>query len=60
MEIVVFTLNAVVIYLLSDRIVTMIERKRGEILKQRQVVFFAIFLALAILSFSILKTLFGG
>lgn len=60
MEIVVFTLNAVVIYLLSDRIVTMIERKRGEILKQRQVVFFAIFLVLAILSFSILKTLFGG
>lgn len=60
MEIVVFTLNAVVIYLLSDRIVRMIERKRGEILKQRQVVFFAIFLVLAILSFSILKTLFGG
>ncbi len=59
MEIVVFTLNAIVIYLLSDWIVRMIERRRGEVLKQRQVVFFAVFLVLVILSFSILKKLFG-
>ena len=59
MEIVVFTLNAIVIYLLSDWIVKMIERRRGEVLKQRQVVFFAVFLVLVILSFSILKKLFG-
>ena len=42
MEIVVFTLNAIVIYGLSDWIVRTIERRRGEVLKNRQVVFFAI------------------
>ena len=58
MEIVVFTLNAIVIYFVSDWIVGFIERRRGGILPQRQVEFFVIILALALVSFQMLKQLF--
>jgi hypothetical protein len=57
-ELIIFTLNAIVVYLLSDWLVRVIERSRGRALKQRQVVFFVIFLALALLSFQILSNLF--
>ncbi|MDX1405058.1 MAG: hypothetical protein R3192_10995 [Woeseiaceae bacterium] len=57
MEIVIFTLNAILIYLLADWIVRKIEAQRGEVLKQRQVVFFIVILALALLSFEILQNL---
>lgn len=57
MEIVVFTLNAIVVYLLADWIIRAIERKKGEVLKNRQVIFFVIFLSLALISFNALKTL---
>ena len=57
MEIVVFTLNAIVVYLLADWIIRAIERKKGEVLKNRQVIFFVIFLSLALISFNFLKTL---
>jgi hypothetical protein len=60
MELVIFTLNAIIIYLLSDWLVRRIEQKRGGVLKQRQAIFFAIFVVLALASFSFLKTLFAG
>jgi hypothetical protein len=41
----------------SDRIIRIIEGKRGGILKNRQVVFFAVFLVLALVSFRVLRTL---
>ena len=56
-ELILFTLNAVLIYLVSDWVVKLIERRRGKALKQRQVVFFAVFLVLALTSFQILQTL---
>ena len=56
-DLILFTLNAVVIYLLSDWIVKLIEKRRGKVLKQRQVVFFGVFLVLALTSFQILKNL---
>jgi hypothetical protein len=56
-EILIFTLNAIVIYFLADWILRMIEAKRGELVKQRQVVFFAIILVLALISFRLLKIL---
>ena len=56
-EILVFTLNAIVIYFLADWIVCMIEAKRGEIFKQRQVVFFAVILVLALVTFRLLRLL---
>ena len=56
-EIILFTLNAAVIYLLSDWLVKVIEKRRGAVLKQRQVVFFIIFLVLAMTSFQLLQNL---
>jgi hypothetical protein len=60
MEILVFTLNAAVVYLLADWIIRSIEKRKGEILKQRQAIFFLIFLALALISFNVLQTLLAG
>jgi hypothetical protein len=59
-ELVLFTLNAIVIYLVSDWLVRLIEKRRGVAFKQRQVVFFAIFLILALVSFRFLKTMLGA
>lgn len=58
-ELILFTLNAVVIYLVSDSLVRVIEKHRGAVLKQRQVVFFVIFLVLAMTSFGVLRNLLG-
>ena len=60
MEILIFTLNAIFVYLFSDWLVRQIEQRRGKALKKRQVVFFAIFLVLALGTFRLLKILFGG
>lgn len=54
-EILLFTINAIVIYLLADWILRTLEAKRGELFKQRQVVFFAIILVLALISFQVLQ-----
>ena len=59
-ELLLFSLNAIVIYLVSDWLVRLIEKRRGQVLKQRQVVFFVIFLVLALASFQLLKSLLGG
>lgn len=56
-EIILFTLNAVVVYLVADRLVRWIEKRRDGVLKQRQVVFFIIFLVLALVSFQVLQNL---
>jgi len=54
-----FTLNAIVIYLIADWLVRLIEKRRGGTIKQRQVIFFIIFLGLALVSFRLLKSLLG-
>jgi len=59
-ELIIFTLNAIVIYLVSDWLVRLIEKRRGAVIKQRQIIFFIIFLTLALISFRLLKTLLGG
>ena len=48
-DLILFSLNAILVYLLSDWILRLVERKRGAVIKQRQIVFFVIFLALALL-----------
>ncbi len=58
-DLVLFTLNAIVIYLVADWLVRLIEKRRGGIIKQRQVIFFVIFLGLALISFRLLKALLG-
>jgi hypothetical protein len=62
MEILIFTLNAIFVYLFSDWIIRVIEEKeekRGAALKQRQVIFFVVFLVLILVSFQILRTIFA-
>ena len=59
-EILIFTFNAIFVYLFSDWIIRTIEEKRGEALKYRQVVFFAVFLTLALVSFEILQSIFAA
>jgi hypothetical protein len=59
MEILIFTLNAIFVYLFSDWIIRVIEEKRGAALKQRQVIFFVVFLVLALVTFQILRTIFA-
>ena len=49
-ELILFTLNAIVVYLVSDWLVRVIEKRRGSVLKQRSVVFFIIFLVLVMTS----------
>jgi hypothetical protein len=58
-ELILFSLNAVVVYLVSDWLVRLIEQRQGRVLKQRQVVFFVIFLILVMTSSHILRTLLG-
>ncbi len=57
MEVLVFTLNAIVIYLLADWFIRTLENRKGEALKYRQVIFFAVFLPLALISFKVLRNL---
>lgn len=59
-EILVFTLNAIFIYFLADWILRMIEAKRGAVLKQRQLVFFAVILVLALVTFRVLRELLSA
>jgi hypothetical protein len=59
-DLILFTLNAIVIYLVSDWLVRLIEKRRAEVLKQRQILFFVIFLVLALVSFRLLKMLLGS
>lgn len=59
-ELILFSLNAIVIYLVSDWLVRLIEKRRGEVIKQRQIIFFIIFLTLALISFRLLKMLLGS
>ncbi len=57
MEILLFTLNAIIIYLLADWIIRTLEKKKGQALKNRQIIFFVVFLALALISFNLLPML---
>ena len=59
-DLILFTLNAIVIYLVADWLVRLIEKRRGGVLKQRQIIFFIIFLSLALISFRLLKSLLGA
>ena len=55
MQYVYFTLAAIFLYLASDIILSKIEAKRGKPLPNRSVIFFAIILVLAIVSFKAIE-----
>ncbi len=55
MEIVYFTLAAICLYVLSDRILNQIETMLGKRLPQRSLFFFGILLVLALVTFSLIQ-----
>ena len=55
MEVIYYTLVAAGLYFMSDWILDRIEVSRGERFKNRSVIFFLIILALAFISFSLIK-----
>ncbi len=57
MEFVYYTTAGLVLYLLSDWILNKIEALRGDRLKHRSVVFFAIIMVLAVSSFKVIELL---
>lgn len=60
MEIVYFTLAAVVLYLVADRAVDAVERRVGRRLEYRTLLFFAVLLALAVVTFALLRRVAPG
>jgi hypothetical protein len=57
MEVVLFTLNAIVIYLVADWAIRWMEARRGAAIRHRQIIFFVIFLSLALITFRLLQTI---
>ncbi len=59
MEAVYFTIVAVALYFLSDRLLRLVEGWLGRELEHRTLVFFGILLTLALASFALIRRLFG-
>ena len=59
MEIVLFTVVGIVLYVITDQVLTLLERLQGNPLPQRNVVFFVIILALSVPTFSGLRAFLG-
>ena len=55
MEMIYFTVAAVLLYLLSDWILNQIEIRRGERLEHRSLIFFAIILVLSLVLFNLIQ-----
>jgi len=59
-EAVYFTIAAVALYFISDRILDRIEVARGARFEHRSLIFFGILLTLALVSFAIIRRLVGA
>lgn len=59
MEFLYFTAAGITLYLVSDWILRRIEARRGRLLEHRSVVFFFIFLVLAVSLFQLIQYLAG-
>jgi hypothetical protein len=59
MQFVLFTLLAVLLYFVSDRLLAAMEARAGRTFEHRSLVFFAILLALALLAFAAVRRLIG-
>jgi hypothetical protein len=60
LQVVAFTVVAIVLYLVADKFLDMIEVRRGQRLEHRSLIFFAILVSLAMVSFNILERVLGG
>ena len=57
MELIAFTLAGIVLYYFSDWLLDRIERARGARFENRSIIFFAIILVLALVSFQVISRL---
>lgn len=57
MEILLFTVVAGALYLITDQVLRAVERYRGEPLANRSLVFFMVILILALISFELINRL---
>lgn len=60
MEIVYFTIVAIILYVVADRLLDRIEIAAGKRLENRSLIFFAILMTLALTSFSLIQHYVGG
>jgi membrane-anchored glycerophosphoryl diester phosphodiesterase (GDPDase) len=60
MEIVYFTLVAIVLYLVSDWILQRVEESAGRRFEHRSLIFFALLLTLALVCFSLIRFYTGN
>ena len=57
MELIAFTLTGIVLYFFSDWLLDRIEQARGARFENRSIIFFAIILVLALVSFQVISRL---
>ncbi len=60
MSIVYFTLVAIILYLAADWILNRIEIAAGKVLEHRSIIFFALLLALALTTFTLIQVYTGN
>ncbi len=59
MEIILFTIAAIVLYIGSDRALNYVELRRGARFEHRSLIFFTILVVLALVSFNLIQRLAG-
>lgn len=57
MEIILFTIAAIILYIVSDRALNYVELRRGARFQHRSLIFFTILVTLAVLSFNLIQYL---
>ena len=57
MEAVYYTITGVVLYLLADRVLRLSEARAGRIFEHRTLIFFVLLLAMALVSFAVIRRL---
>ena len=55
MTTVYFTLAAIVLYILSDRLLDLLERRAGHRFENRTLIFFGLLLALSVVTFAVIR-----
>jgi hypothetical protein len=60
MEMLLFTVVAVVLYIVADRALDALERRSGRRFEHRTLIFFAILLGLAMTAFALIRSLAPG
>ena len=60
MEIILFTGVGIVLYLVTGQILAMLEKIHGELLPQRNIIFFVLIVALSLPTFAVMRSLTGA